>query len=477
MRWLSVVRAASRDVRPMPSSSRPHGDMSAAVGSGEEHAPTPRRELRLRDLVFFDISAIVSLRWVAAAAHAGPGSFVLWIIAALFFFLPSAIVVASLSRRFPEEGGFYVWTKRAFGDQHAFICSWFYFISTVLYFPSLLLAGISMAAYAFGGPGERVAEHREFALPITLVVLWAAFAANFFGMRVAKWISALGGSSTFIIGAVLGVLAIAAGLHSGLATRFVLLPKPNLDTVNFWSQIAFAFVGLELAPIVSGEIRNPRRDLPRAAVISGVVSVAFYIAATSSLLVLLKPEEISPMTGLAQAGAAGALKLGAPLVGILLAWLIGIAVVGQLDTWIAGNTRLPYAIGLDHYLPAAFSRVHPRWGTPYVSLLVQAVAATLFLLMAQLGETVRAAYQITVDMTVITTFIPFVYIFATGFRFANRIAAASGLGVTLVAIALSVMPPPEASSVAAFEAKVVGGSFLVLLLGWLLFKRFEAQRS
>jgi amino acid transporter len=84
---------------------------------------------------------------VAAAAHAGPGSFVLWIVAALFFFLPSAIVVASLSRRFPEEGGFYAWTKQAFGDQHAFICSWFYFISTVLYFPSLLLAGISMAAY------------------------------------------------------------------------------------------------------------------------------------------------------------------------------------------------------------------------------------------------------------------------------------------------------------------------------------------
>ena len=62
--------------------------------------------------------------------------------------------------------------------------------------------------------------------------------------------------------------------------------------------------------------------------------------------------------------------------------------IGQLDTWIAGNTRLPYAVGLDRYLPAAFSRVHPRWGTPYVSLLVQVVAATISLLMAQLGESV-----------------------------------------------------------------------------------------
>jgi len=450
--------------------------MSTPVDSNDHAVPALRRELRLRDLVFFDICAIVSLRWVAAAAHAGPGSFVLWIIAALFFFLPSAITVSSLSRRFPEEGGLYIWTKRAFGDQHAFLCGWFYFVSNVLYLPSLLLAGISMTAFAFGGLGQRVAEDRVFALPITLAVLWAAFAANFFGMKVAKWISAFGGTSTFIIGAALAVLAIAVGVHYGLATRFDLLPKANLDTVNFWSQIAFAFVGLELAPIVSGEIRNPGRDLPQAAVISGILSAVLYIGVTAALLVLLKPEQISPMTGLAQAGAAVAQTLGAPEISILLATLIGIALVGQLDTWIAGNTRLPYAVGLDRYLPEAFGRIHPRWGTPYVSLFVQAVAATLFLLMAQLGETVRAAYQIMVDMTVIVTFIPFVYIFGAGLRFANRIAAVSGMAVTLIAIVLAAVPPHEAASAAIFEAKVVGGCVFFALLGWMMFKRYETIR-
>ncbi|MBV9295128.1 MAG: amino acid permease [Acidobacteriaceae bacterium] len=438
---------------------------------------TLRRELRLRDLVFFDICAIVSLRWVAAAAHAGPGSFVLWIIAAAFFFLPSAVVVASLSRQFPEEGGMYIWTKRAFGDRHAFLCGWFYFISTILYFPSLLLAGISMTAYAFGELGQRVAEDRAFALPITLAVLWAGFAANFFGMKVAKWISAFGGSSTFLIGGVVVALAIGASWHAGHATKFDLFPKANLATVNFWSQIAFAFVGLELAPIVSAEIRDPRRDLPRAAAISGVVSAGFYIAATAALLLLLKPEEISPITGLAQAAASGARTLNAPIISMLVAALIGTALVGQLDTWIAGNTRLPYAIGLDDYLPAAFGRVHPRWGTPYVSLLVQATAATLFLLMAQLGESVRAAYQIMVDMMVIATFIPFLYIFAAGFRFASRVAAVSGLAVTLIAIVLSALPPGETASVAIFEVKVAGGSVFFAVLGWLVFKRFQAKRS
>ena len=444
---------------------------------GDSNTATLRRELRLRDVVFFDICAIISLRWVAAAAHAGSGSFVLWIVAALFFFLPSAVTVAGLSQRFPEEGGLYIWTKRAFGDQHAFLCGWFYFVSTVLYLPSLLLAGIGMAAYAFGGVGQRLAEDRAFALPVTLAVLWAAFAANFYGMKVAKWISAFGGSSTFIIGGTLGLVAIGTALHSGIATTWELLPKANLDTVNFWSQIAFAFVGLELAPIVSAEIRNPRRDLPRAAAISGVVSAAFYISMTAALLVILRPEEISPMTGLAQAGAAGAQKLGASGLSILLGALIGIALAGQLDTWIAGNTRLPYAIGLDRYLPAAFGRIHPRWGSPYVSLLVQALAATIFLLMAQLGESVRAGYQIMVDMMVIVTFIPFLYIFGAGFRFANRIAAVLGFAVTLIAIAFAAVPPRETASTAIFEAKVMGGSVFFAVLGWMVFKRYEAMRA
>jgi len=442
-----------------------------------EAAPALRRELRLRDLVFFNICAIISLRWIAAAAHAGPGSFALWAIAAVFFFLPSAITIAGLSRQFPEEGGLYIWTKRAFGDRHAFLCGWFYFISTVLYLPSVLLAGISMTTYAFGGAGQRLAEDRAFALPVTLAVLWAAFIANFFGLKVAKWISALGGSSTFIIGAALIALAVVVGLRSGAATKFDLLPQANFNTINFWSQIAFAFIGLELAPIVSAEIRNPRRDLPRAAAISGAISAVFYMLVTGALLVLLKPGAISPMTGLAQAGAIGADKLGAPVISTLLALLIGAALAGQLDTWIAGNTRLPYAIGLDRYLPDAFSRVHKRWGTPYVSLFVQALAATLFLLMAQLGETVRAAYQIMVDMTLIVTFIPFVYIFASGFRFASRTAAALGLAVTFLAIVLAAVPPDESGSAAVFEAKVLGGSVFFAALGWIVFRRYEDARS
>ncbi len=450
--------------------------MMPAARPGERSVATPRRELRLRDLVFFNVCAIASLRWIASAAHAGPGSLILWGIAALFFFLPSAVVVARLSERFPEEGGMYVWTKQAFGDQHAFLCAWFYYISNVLYFPSLLLAGVTMAAYALGDAGPRLAENRAYALPLTTALLWALFAANFFGLRVAKWVLMLGGSSTFFLGALLCVFAAIAGTHSGTATHFHAAIETKLGTLNFWSQIALAFTGLELAPIVSGEMRNPRRDLPRAAVISGIGCAVFYIAGTAALLALVKPAEISPMTGLAQAGAAAAGKLGLPAISVVFAVLISIAVGGQLGAYIAGNTRLPYAIGLDHYLPEAFSRLHPRWGTPYVSLFLQAAVATIFLIMAQLGETVGAAYQIMVDMMAIATLIPFLYIFGSGFRFASRPAAVSGAAVTVIAIVFSALPTAEAASPITFEVKVVGGCMVIAALGWVVFKRYEAKR-
>lgn len=370
----------------------------------------------------------------------------------------------------------YIWTKRAFGDRHAFLCAWFYFISNVLYFPSLLLAGISMVAYAFGDTGVRFAEERVYALPMTLLVLWALFLANAFGLKVAKWVSTAGGAATFFIAGVLGIFALIVLMRFGPATTFQLLPRASLGTLNFWSQIAFAFIGLELAPIVSGEMHNPRRDLPRAAAIGAAACAVYYVASTAALLVLLPPTEISPMTGLAQAGLAAAKSFGMPVVAALFAVLIGVAIAGQAGTYIAGNTRLPYVIGLDRYIPSAFARLHPRWNTPYLALLVQAAISTIFLVMAQLGETVRATYQIMVDLVVIVTFVPFLYIFASGFCFASRIAAVSGLLVTAIAIVLSVVPPPEAASVTIFEIKVVGGCLLFAALGWMIFRRYEARR-
>ena len=88
-----------------------------AAGAAPEMALN--RALGLRDLVLFNLVAVVGLRWLATAAKAGPSAISLWILAAIFFFIPQGLVVTELSSRFPEEGGIYQWTKRALGESTA----------------------------------------------------------------------------------------------------------------------------------------------------------------------------------------------------------------------------------------------------------------------------------------------------------------------------------------------------------------------
>jgi amino acid transporter len=432
------------------------------------------RELRLWHLVLFNISAVAGVRWLAAAAHAGPGSLTLWLLSALAFFLPSALVVSSLSARFPEEGGFYIWTKRAFGNWHGFLCAWLYFVSNILYFPTLLLSGVAMASYMFGETGIKYSENPAYAIPVTLIALWIAFAANLLGLRVGKWPTILGGGSTYIVAALLCIFGLIIAVRYGAATHFQFIPDASLSNLNFWSQIALAMTGLELAPILGGEIHDPDKTVPKAAWISGFAGATFYMAGTAAMLALLPPDRISPMTGLAQAGNEAGSRLGAWWLTPCFALLITLGVIGQLSTYIAGNTRLPFALGLDHYLPPVFARLHPRWHTPHVSILTQGVLSSLLMLLMELGENLRAAYQILVDMVVIATLIPFVYIFASGFKFGQRWAGIAGATISLAAVILSAVPPPGVASIWLFELKVVGGTILLAVLGRVIFVRSKA---
>jgi amino acid transporter len=260
----------------------------------------------------------------------------------------------------------------------------------------------------------------------------------------------------------------------GSATHFQFIPDASWDNLNFWSQIALAMTGLELAPILGGEILNPGRNIPRAAWISGFGCATFYMAGTAAMLALLPPEKISAMTGLAQAGDVAGARFGAHWLSPCFALLITVGVVGQLSTYIAGNSRLPFAIGLDNYLPKAFARLHPRWHTPHVSILTQGVLSSIFLLLSEMGENLRAAYQILVDMVVIATLIPFVYIFATGFKFGQRAAGVAGALIAGAAVILAAIPPPGVASVWMFELKVIGGTVLLALAGRVIFLRSKA---
>ena len=98
----------------------------------------PRRAIGFGDLVLFYIVTGISLRWIATAATAGPSAVTIWLVAWLAFYVPLALSVVELSSRHPEEGGLYLWSKRAFGDFAGFMTGWAYWTCNLPYYPSIL---------------------------------------------------------------------------------------------------------------------------------------------------------------------------------------------------------------------------------------------------------------------------------------------------------------------------------------------------
>jgi amino acid transporter len=126
---------------------------------------------------------------------------------------------------------------------------------------------------------------------------------------------------------------------------------------------------------------------------------------------------------------------------------------------------------VDRLLPAAFGRVHSRWGTPHVAIVTLGLLASFLLVVSQLGDTMRAAYQALVSLMVITGFLPFLYIFGSAWKAGKRVSAVSGWAITLLAILCSIVPTAEVKNVWLFETKLAIGTAAVIATAWLLYRR------
>ena len=453
-----------------------------------------RRVMGFWDVLLFCIATVLGPRWVAAAARNGQSSISLWIFAMLLFFVPTAFVVVELSTRFPEEGGLYVWTKMAFGDFHGFIAGWTYWIYTMFYFPGLLLASAAMTSYVGGAGNAWLAENRTFLLVGSFLMLFVAVFLNIIGLHIGKWLQNAGGVGTYVPLVMIVVVALMMWSRHGSATHFTLaamLPHWDWDTVNFWPQLAFAFTGLELVSAMSEEVRDPQRTFPRAIFASGGLIGLMYIAGTVAVLMILPSEIVDTKSGVFQAMTQGATALRMAVAGVIAALLVTVGNVGGVGSTVAGVARIPFIVGIDRYLPAAFGKIHPRWRTPYISILAQAGISGVILFLAQLSESMRGAYQILVDAATILYFIPFLYMYAAaiklyaapdrnqnksavlipGGRLGVLLAAGLGLLVVGVGIVLSFVPPGDSKSKFLFETKLVAGTFLSVLLGLILYYR------
>ncbi len=441
-----------------------------------------KKALGLWDLILLNIVAILGLRWVAFAGGVGPSSILLWILAMLVFFIPSALVVRDLSDKYPKEGGIYIWTKEAFGSFQGYICGFFYWVNNLIYMPNLFIFLGGVFLYVGGSKFLHLENNSLYMVVFSLSLLWAAVIINIIGLKWGRWIQNIGGISSWMPTAVLLILGAIYYVKFGSATVFKgnLMPSfNNLDTISVFSTLCFAFAGMELQSCFAEEIKEPKRNIPRAILISGILIAAIYILCTAALLVVIPPKDINVISGVVQVISTMGNKVGIGWIGSLIALFVVIGGFGGGGAWLSGTARIPFAIGIDKYLPSWFAHLHPQWGTPINALLIQGGVSSIFILMSAIGSTVKESYNILVDATAILYFIPYAYMFLSYIKLkkGTKYLCLGILGFlsTLLAIALSFIPPKDTTNVLMYEGKVVGGVLFFFLLGWVIYKSSQKR--
>jgi amino acid transporter len=461
--------------------------VTAAVPAGQRQAAPARlsRAMGFRDLLLFYLITGFSVRWIGNAASAGPSAVVIWLVGCAALYLPLVFTVLELSSRYPDEGGAYVWSKRAFGDFAGFLTGWTYWVCNLPYFPGLLY--FTAASALFIGPPEwqGLAADRTYFVVFSLLGLAVAAGLNIRGLAVGKWLHNLGALGMWAPALLLLGLGAIALVRLGPATAFTaeaIVPSTRLKDIVFWSTIAFSLSGLESASMMGDEIENPRRNIPRALLLAGVLITGLYILATVAMLVALPPGEILNLQGFMQSIATASERVGLGWVSVLAAALLVAGGLGQAGAWFAASARLPFVAGIDRFLPAVFGRVHPRYHSPYVSLGLQAAIAAVFIFLGQAGTTVRGAYDVLVSMSIISYFIPYLFMFAAMIRLQREPAgpevmrvpggtpvaiALAGLGFCTTAgtIGLAMVPAEAEPDKLLAVTKVVGLSVLLVLAG------------
>lgn len=468
----------------------------------ESSRPQLVRGLKLRDLVLFNVAAVLGLRHLATSAKFGAGALLLWMMAALLFFIPQGLAVVELSSRFPNEGGIYDWTKRALGEGHGFLCGWCYWISNAPYYPSLLLSGSVIATFIFGKGDSNLSESWPYVLSVTLIALWMAVAINIIGVGTGKWLQNIGAVSTYVLGVIVilfGVVGVLSGAPANPLNSQTLIPNfRDIGSLNLLASVAFAFAGVELVAAMGDEIENPRRNLPRAVLISAPLIALAYVLGTGAVLWLVPIEQINLVSGFLQAISNGTMRLSAELwwIAPACAALYVLGILGGVGAWLVAPARIAFVIGLDRYFPAWFGSIHPRWRTPYAAILVQAGLATAFLLVSVLGRgtKVEEVYLILLDTQLLVYFIPFVYLFITYLIHLNSRGSAetalvplgklggwviglSGLFVTLFAMIVAMIPPSSSANRWLFFLKVIGGAFAFVAVGGIIFTLSRRQAA
>ncbi|GCE20402.1 APC family permease [Dictyobacter kobayashii] len=392
-----------------------------------------KRDFRFIDMLFYTIAAILGIDTLGAVSSYG-GQALFWILfSAITFLLPYGLLAAELGSAFPQEGGVYEWSSRAFGRFYAALTTMFYWISNPLWIGGTMFVTVitSIKLFWFGNintllGGNKITD-TVFTILISLVFIWGTIICVLLPMRSGKWLSIIGSILKLALLGLFVILALGL-LLQGHAPGAHLQARDFMPTGD-WSLIIsgilplliFKWTGFEVQSGAGEEMHNPQRDVPRSLLGAGSVALVAYTIPIAVILLALNKQQIANSSGFLQAISNVFVILPAPLMivlKIILVPAITITMASSGATWMGGANRTYAIAALDHAAPRALGRFSARYGTPITTTILCGVIATIAMVATVLITTfgdgsVQSLFALVLGFTVSINILSYLFIYPT----------------------------------------------------------------
>lgn len=461
-------------------------------------APDKKKVIGFFQIIMINIIAIDSVRILPFSAQFGFSLLFIYLIAALAFFIPSALVSAELGTGWPERGGLYIWVREAFGTKIGLVAIWLNWVYNLAWYPTIMALIAGVAAYTFD---PALAQNRFYMVSVILILFWAATYLNCHGMRLSTIMSTLGAliGTIFPMLAIiiLGIVWVALGYPSQIEFSFAkLIPNGDFSgKLPYFSNVIFGLLGLEMVATHAAEMKDPKRDYPKATMLSVAIILTMMICASMSIAVAVPNKEINLVVGILQAFTVFFKTYHIEWMTPIMAACIALGALSCVSAWIIGPTKGLMVASHDGHLPKIFTRVNSH-GVPTGAVFVQAIIVSLLSLAFVLMPTVNSSFFILSIITAQHALIVYIILFAASIKlhyhkssvkrsykipggsFGISLVATLGITVSIIAIASGFIPPVNVYfyNVLTYELLLILGMMVLSSLP-LAFSSYAKRRE
>ncbi|TAK76026.1 MAG: amino acid permease [Gammaproteobacteria bacterium] len=377
-----------------------------------------KKQLSVFSLVMINVIAIDSLRTLPMGAEYGFSLVFYYLLAALTFFLPTALVAAELATGWPETGGIYVWVREAFGKKIGFMTIWLQWFYNVCWYPTIMSFIAATIAYCID---PNLVNDKIYMLTVIISLFWLSTFLNFLGMEVSSLMSTIaaiaGTLAPMLLIIILGTIWMLLGhpIHVDFSWHSFF---PNLNNINnlvLLTGILYGLVGIEMSASHASDVQNPQRDYPKAAVWSGILIVLSLVLASLAIALVIPQNQLNIIAGLLQAFDVFFQAFHIGWFTPILAVLIICGALGGVNAWILGPGKGLLIASRDGCLPAFLSKTN-RHGVPTSILLIQAIIFTGLCSIFLLFPTVSSSFWVLSDVTSILSLIVYIAMFTSALR-------------------------------------------------------------